>query len=350
MSEVIAFEPGSDIRSLSLQRSANLIYNEVVLNFPSRIHCSPIDCNRFNFGKPGGGGIGFAIDLPNQITIARSNRNSIKCNDMARGPIVEHYVKVIKALLSSDECFKIDLKISELMHQHFGLGSSVSIACGVVFGLNKLFDTPFTITDMRRIIADNFVEEFKGKVSRGLETGVGTSVVLKGGISVIANEIVEILNQSFPENYSVFLIDPHTTRPNADEPESQDMLARTFFLDNSYRYTKAYDILMDIVPALEVKDMRRFGEYIWNIQFSGTHLSMIQSYEQFGKKIYDVLFFLRHIGTDVCGLSSVGPAIYAICTRGKASKFKQDITNYDSTLTYWEVEPNNSGIKIVSLK
>ena len=260
--------------------------------------------------------------------------------------IVTHYVRLMEKVLQVEFRVELSLTLSDLMSQHFGLGSSVCVACAVMWGMNRLCGDPLTLEQLRLLIAHNFVEKCQGGLSRGLETGVGTSVVFRGGISVVADQIVEVFHRPFPDGYSVLIIDPATSRPEMDKPESEDMLERTFFLDGSYRYTKAYNILMDVIPALHSGDLRSFGAHVWDIQFSGTHLSMIQSYEGFGRKIYDVLGTLRASGAVICGISSVGPAIYCVCESADRANIEADLRRrYGSEMPIHRVGVNNTGIR-----
>jgi beta-ribofuranosylaminobenzene 5'-phosphate synthase len=347
MDHFTTFVPGENIDSLGLKREANRELSGISLMFPSRIHMTPIDCNRFGFGKPGGGGIGFAVDLPNQLNISISSEAKIESNSAKHRALVIHYFKLVQAVLKTELSFHFELNLHDMMTQHFGLGSSICVACATVFGLNKILGSPLSIEEIRSLVAYNFVEEYMGEVTRGLETGVGSSVILRGGISVVGNEIVEVFHRPFPEGYSILLIDPKTTRPNSEQPESEAMLRRTFFLDASYRYIKAYDVLMDIIPALHSGDIKKFGMYIWDIQFSGTHLSMIQTYENYGKKIYDILGFLKKNGADVCGLSSVGPLIYAICETSTKEVLFEELKIYREKIGIREINPNNNGIRTI---
>lgn len=347
MGQFTTFAPGENINTLGLARQVENQLSGISIQFPSRIHITPIDCNRFGFGKPGGGGIGFAVDLPNQLNISLSCETKVESNSVKHGLLVTHYIKLMQTILQTELSFHVDLNLHDMMTQHFGLGSSVCVACATIFGLNKIFGSPLLIEEIRSLVAYNFVEEYGGMLTRGLETGVGSSVVLRGGISVIADEIVEVFHRPFPESHSVLFVDPKTTRPKSDQPESEDMLERTFFLDESYRYIKAYNVFMDIIPALHRGDFKRFGEYVWDIQFSGTHLSMIQSYEEYGRKIYDMLGFLRRNGAEACGLSSVGPLIYAICEKGSKETLLAALESYDRDIEFREVDPNNSGIRMI---
>jgi len=348
MDNIVSFQPGAEINTLGLARDAKWAHSSIRIGFPSRIHGTPIDCNRFAFGRPGGGGLGFAIATGNILSAERSSALQIQSSNPVHLPVVAHYARVMQSVLGVQVNLAIEIQMAKLTRQHFGLGSSVCLACALVFAINKMCAEPLSVDEMRLLIAHNFVEEFRGRVTRGLETGVGTSVAFRGGISVVADGIVEVFHRDFPAGFDIVLVDPKTTRPNSDQPESEEMLRRTFFLDGSYRYTKAYDVLMNIIPALHNGDFETFGEYLWDIQFSGTHLSMIQSYENYGKKIYETLGCLRENGAVACGLSSVGPAIYAIVERHDTALLKTAITKR-LKVSCWQVEADNTGIFVEHL-
>lgn len=341
-------KPGSKFNKMGISKKSAVISKNISIKFPSRIHITPIDCNRFDFGMPGGGGIGFAIDLTNILSFSFANGLIVKSSNKKYENIIIHFVKLMECIFGTDLKFNIFLELAPIIRQHFGLGSSVCVACGITWGLNKLCGSPLSTEELRTLIAYNFVEEYNNGLTRGLETGVGTSVVFKGGISVVANNIIEILNRKFPNGYSVLLINPKTTRKQMDKPESEEMLNRTFFLDESYRYIKSYNILMDIIPAIYSEDLKKLGNYIWDIQFSGTHLSMIQSYSNYGRKIYDILGTLRGLGAIVCGISSVGPAIYCICKNDETVFFKDSLkSKYHKNISISEASPNNIGIQVI---
>ena len=87
------FDPGDRLVVPDDPRPATPVHDRAVVRFPGRIHMSPVDCNRFGFGRPGGGGIGFAVSLDNSIE-AR-----IALETTAEGPSGQHAVLLHWALL-----------------------------------------------------------------------------------------------------------------------------------------------------------------------------------------------------------------------------------------------------------
>lgn len=312
MSSMELFNPGENLILTCTPEKKQPKYRFTTVRFPGRIHVTPIDCNRFDFGKPGGGGMGFAIDMDNTLLIKVAQSDAVISQSVHK-PLLQHYVTLLKHIFMFDGYLEIECRVSDAMRQHSGLGSSISVATACAQGVNALFGYPLSKDQIRRIIADNFVEVCEEKLSRGLETGVGSFVVLEGGFAVIADDIVPLYHSDVMNGLPVILIYPASERPGADKPESMDMLNRTFLLDSSYRYTRAYRMIMDIVPALARRDFRAVGRVVWDYQFSGTHQSMIQSYYDGGIEIIKTMTILYKAGASIVGMSSVGPTIYAVC-------------------------------------
>jgi predicted sugar kinase len=312
MSRLALFDPGNNLILHLPPKKILPKYKSLSMKFPGRIHITPIDCNRFDFGKPGGGGMGFAVELDNELHIKICQKDEIISDDIHK-PLLNQYVALLRKLFVFDGGLEVKCQISSLMRQHSGLGSSVALAIACTQGINELFGAPLSGEDIRQLVADNFVEVSAGKLSRGLETGVGTYVILNGGFAIIADSVVPLYSTNVLNGLPVILVSPTIQRSETDKPESLDMLERSLLLDASYRYTRAYRIVMDIVPSLARRDLRAAGDVVWDFQFSGTHQSMIQAYHDGGIEIIQIMTLLRKAGGLIVGMSSVGPTLYAVC-------------------------------------
>lgn len=305
------FYPGQKIRLLGIHRRIEPSREGIALKFPSRIHVAPIDLNRLNFSKPGGGGIGFAVGLENSVQIALADEdNFVGAEKWALE--MAHIVSVMKKVFGYDRGFRIHMKISEHVKEHKGFGSTVMIITSCAQAINMLFADCLPTETLRRLVGYNFVEHCKTRLARGCETGVGTYVVLKGGIAVIADDLRPIYHSAFLPTYHVALINPCSNRPSHDEPENLELHIKVKKEDIFSRYQKAYVALMDLIPALARNDAKRIGDIFWRFQFTGTNLLMIQNYSDGGSEIYQIMAELRNSGVNIVGLSSLGPTIYAI--------------------------------------
>ena len=64
--ELQPFLPGNQMNTLDFEKKKyNLkpVKGKVVVTAPARIHLTVLDMNRFAPGKPGGGGVGFAVQV-----------------------------------------------------------------------------------------------------------------------------------------------------------------------------------------------------------------------------------------------------------------------------------------------
>jgi len=347
MEKIKTFGPGENLNCLGIKRSAYILQKKKrEVHFPSRIHISPLDCTRFSFSGPSAGGLGFSISLMGSIKYEHSASLLIKSSMPKYERLMKHYVLLFEKITTRKVNYTFSLDMPKIITEHFGLGSSVCVATGIMWALNDIFDCPLNPDQIRELIARNFVEVCGDKLSNGLETGVGTSVLIGGGFTVVTDQLYEVYKSDFPQGYKVILINPLVDRPDMDKPESQDMLKRTYCLDLSYKYIRVFNVFMDLIPYFEKQNLKEVGNLIWDMQFSGTHLSMIQSYSDFGSKIYRILCRLRYLNCEMCGISSVGPAIYCVCKEGKADHIHDELLKEFDKLYVIDVKPDNKGIYI----
>jgi len=311
MNDFDLFEPGTNLIMPIAARKAYPHQSSVNIKVPGRIHISPIDCNRFAFGNPGGGGLGFALTLDNTFSASLTTFDGLEALESHR-PLMAHWIALMKELLMYDGGITLTSHISPHMRQHSGLGSSITIAAACTQAINLMFGEPFSLQELRKIIAYNFVESCQGKLARGLETGVGSQVVLYGGFCIIGDKTACLYSTHLLDTLPVLLIFPNVKRPNMDQPESIDMLSRSLDLDASYRYVRAYRTIMDIAPAVEERNLSAIGQVVWDFQFSGTHQSMIQAYDDGGVRIIEIMTRIKKAGAKIIGMSSVGPTVYAV--------------------------------------
>jgi predicted sugar kinase len=280
--------------------------------FPSRIHISPIDCNKFAFSKPGGGGVGFGIISNNYLSLTVSNEFSYQGPEWYR-PTVRRAIAVAeKALNLNNNSFHVTLILSPEISSHCGLGSNAIIQSSILFAVNKLFNKPLHDEEIRFLVASNFAESDQGMCCPGLETGLASAILAYGGFNLIGDQIVHIWQHPIECAKEVYLAKLEIPRSEYSGSEDEDMLARSLKEDLNHRGIRSYNILMDLIPAISEGNLKKIGDAIWDIQFGGTHLSMIQSYGHKGAEIYDFICNARYSGIEVVGMSSVGPFFFLI--------------------------------------
>lgn len=284
--------------------------------FPSRIHIAPIDCNRFAYGQPGGGGIGFGILSKNELTLTSSESFHYEGPKLYR-PVARRAAAVAEKSFDLNNSFQVTLKLSPEVTPHSGFGSNAVIMSSILFAVNSLFDRPFADEEVRLLVAANFAESNKGMCCPGLGTGLASAIVAYGGFNLVGDRTHHIWQNPAQYLPDVYLAKPDVSRPEFSGSEDEVMLARSLREDADHRGIRSYSILMDLIPAIEEEDLDAIGDVIWRIQFGGTHLSMIQRYGHQGAEIYDFICNARTEGIEMVGMSSVGRAFFLISKNPK---------------------------------
>lgn len=139
-----------------------------VVEIPARVGFTVADMTTFGPAKPGGGGVGIALNLFSRtyVSVSMATHSPNEPNDAyrpytvthgKRTPILEHHVAVFRACLaaigSPMEVTSFCAKVShaDAFPAHCGLGSTSGAAFGVLVGLNKCFGEPFTLEELRRV-------------------------------------------------------------------------------------------------------------------------------------------------------------------------------------------------------
>lgn len=305
-----SFLPGEYLQTLDLDLADALrpVTGAVTVRAPSRIHLTVLDMNRFAPEHPGGGGIGFAIQLYCTAT-AECTPAGIEIS-YSRAPLLCHLV----ALLVKITGYTGGLRISAEDHTyaHIGLGSTSTILTVVAHAVNAVLGSPLTDEQIRLLLGHNYVEETaEGTIAFGFETGVGPAVSTYGGFAVMGNDLVLAYRHSFAEGYNVYIVIPESDISSAGDEEFDLLMNRARSLDYQDREVKAYMVLMDLIPALDQGDLKRVGDVIWEIEFRGSKRAEV---EHHSFELYNEMSRLRKAGFEFVGMSSVGPSI-ALITR-----------------------------------
>ncbi|MDG6256156.1 MAG: GHMP kinase [Methanomicrobiaceae archaeon] len=305
------FHPGECIKTLGFEDTYDLIPfpGTVTTTAPARIHLSVLDMNRFAPDRPGGGGIGFAI----QIYCTAE----VECTltgfeiDYAREPILRHFVEVFRQTVGYEGGFRIKARDHE--HQHVGLGSTSTVLVAVAQAMNAALGSPLTDLQLRLLIGNNYVEEtLDGRITPGFETGVGPAVATYGGMAVMGDELTLVSQRPFADGKNVVIGIPPSDISSAGEKEFDLLMNRARSLDYRDRELKAYLILMDLVPALERGDLETIGDIVWEIEFRGSKRAEV---EHHSFAIYHYMSKIRDAGFEFVGMSSVGPSIAVVTER-----------------------------------
>jgi beta-RFAP synthase len=334
------FRPGECIRTLGLEKNYSLVpySGTVTATAPGRIHLTVLDMNRFAPNRPGGGGVGFALQIYCSAKVeCTSSGLDI---DYSREPIIRHFAEVFKKTVRYDGGFKI--VVSDHEKKHVGLGSTGSVLLALGHAMNAALGSPLTSEQIRLLLGHNYVEETEdGRVTNGFETGVGPAAATYGGMAITGDELALVYRHSFAEGMNVFVTIPPTVVSSAGRAEFDLLMNRARNLDYQDRELKAYLLLMDLIPALERGDLKKIGEIIWEIEFRGSKRAEV---EHHGFEIYRNMSFLRERGLQFVGMSSVGPSIAIVTNRSR-----EDVARLIEPLGLKiaiETKVDNEGLKI----
>lgn len=336
--EIMVFEPTENMKLIKYElNNIKLLGKKVHCIYPNRIHITPIDCNRFNYGEPGGGGIGFAIKSENSISIELSSVMKYSGPKDIQ-PIVTRSLYLVSTLLELEQEFSIKINLSPEVLPHIGLGSNACLMTAICASINTLYNSPLSNRNLMEIIGSNFAECYHGKCVLGLDTGVGPATTLLGGFCLVSMDSLVVWQHKFDFIPKVFIVNQAVKRPHFEGSEDDIMLKRSLYEDIKSRGIKSYEILMDLLPAISRHNLKRMGDIIWNIQFSGTHLSMIQRYDNSGENIYSLLCKSKANNIEIIGLSSVGPSVF-ICS-SKPAQVVHFLQSEDLPFLETEVQSN----------
>ncbi|MBN1431776.1 MAG: GHMP kinase [Methanomicrobiaceae archaeon] len=338
--EFSPFNIGENIETLGIKSEKEPLPEEGIFTAtaPARIHLSVLDMNRFAPNRPGGGGIGFAIQLYTTASAACTDRDVLI--DYDREPVIRHFVEVFKKVTGYTGGFAISIKDHE--KKHVGLGSTGSVLLAVGHAMNAATGLPLNQDQIRLLIGNNYVEETcEGQIIHGFETGVGPAAATYGGMAVLGDELNLVCHHAFAADKNVYVIIPPTEAKASGEDEFNILMNRARNLDYRDRELKAYLVLMDLIPALIRDDLATLGEVITEIDFRGSKRAEV---EHNSFEIYHHMSRLRDSGLEFVGMSSVGPSIAVIT--GKTESEMKGIADRLGLEVAIATKIDNEGLKI----
>ena len=298
------------------RRPASAVGTVCEVEIPSRLHASVLDMNRFDVGRPGGGGIGFAVALfcrarveviPNRHVQAGGNRPAIAL----------HFGRLFQAVTGAP--VGLDIEVADHRHRHMGLGSSIGTLTAVAVGLNEVLGRPFSLRDLRKLIAYNYCEEVPGERARlvaGFETNVGAMAGIHGGMILASDGCELVFRVPLPEETRALLLLPHTGPDvTSGSREATALLTGARALDRRDAHRKAYRVLMDLLPAMARGDLEAVGDVILALAEMGSKRAECELHGTRGQEVYRLIRELRAQGAEVASMSSVGPAVFALSRR-----------------------------------
>ena len=292
-----------------------LDHRRVIIETPSRIHVGLIDMH----GGSGrvDGGIGITLEDPGILLEAQTaDAITVKGgSDTTQERVRKTAENVLSAIHAGSG---VDLTIRSLYPAHVGLGSGSQLALATAQAICELYGRNVPIQDLARI------------TGRGGTSGIGTAAFLHGGFIVdgghrfgdgceksdfrpsAASAGIRcppvIMRHEFPKDWKILLAIPHLP-PGANGPAESDIFRNHCPLPLDEVRMYCHEVLMRLLPGIAERDLDLFGSSINALQdigFKKVELSLRPP------EVAGLLDTMRAAGAAGAGMSSFGPALYAV--------------------------------------
>ncbi|MBC8230819.1 beta-ribofuranosylaminobenzene 5'-phosphate synthase [bacterium] len=295
---------------------------KVIVTTPSRLHFALIDLNG-SLGRVDGG-IGLSLASPCFQIIATPSTN-VQIVGSKSKPFLSRAEEIINILKSKYNFNGIRIEIAQSIPAHTGLGSGTQLSLGIASAICALYDINLNI------------EEIALLVGRGGTSGIGVAAFHHGGFivdgghrfpaqkssflpsSASANVAPPpvLFRQDFPD-WPVLIVIPKGQPPapfvkgdckHISGAEEVRLFTTLCPMPHTTAQQLSHLVLMKLLPALVENDLISFGEAINCIQEIGWKKIEVEAQ---GPVIQNTMDFLRNNGAVGVGLSSWGPALYAL--------------------------------------
>jgi beta-ribofuranosylaminobenzene 5'-phosphate synthase len=304
---------------------------------PSRIHMTLIDMN----GQLGrvDGGIGITLEDPYiLITAKRADTVTVRGD-----PELNERMKRACEIICPGCGIEINIKKS--YWNHIGLGSGTQAALAAGMAVSELYDLKLS------------PREIAEKVGRGGTSGIGIASFERGGFILDGGHRMEAKNAFLPSSFSkgvppapilcqrnfpdwdIVLAIPPTK--GAHDLYEKDMFANICPIPLNEVEKLCHVILMQMLPAIAEEDMDTFGKAVNAIQEIGFKRREIDL-QPTARGLIEALLAGGAAGA---GLSSFGPAVYAITDQ--PAKVEAAAKSYDKDCYVIRTKARNVGAEIV---
>lgn len=292
---------------------------KVIVTAPSRIHLGLIDMN----GASGrvDGGVGITLKEPGiLLEVKRGDGIEIHGGDDDCRHTVRRAAEMMHEAMCIPACAEITLR--RTYPRHVGLGSGTQLALATASAIAELHGQNVPAGRLARI------------VGRGGTSGIGTAAFEHGGFIVDGGHTFGThgektdfspssasqglspapvtVQHPFPEDWRILLAIPDLP-PGASATKEVDIFRTHCPVPLEEVRALSHEILMRMFPALVERDLDAFGTAINHLQdlgFKRVELSLQPP------AVHDLLDVMRNAGAAGAGMSSFGPALYAVGDTG----------------------------------
>jgi beta-ribofuranosylaminobenzene 5'-phosphate synthase len=291
----------------------------VIVETPSRIHISLIDLH----GGSGrvDGGIGIALGDPRILLEARQSPElDVKGCDSTTAERIRQTAGVVLQGIRAGGSASITVRTT--YPSHIGLGSGSQLALATARALCELYGRPLTTNGIALL------------AGRGGTSGIGTAAFEHGGFIIDGGHRFGpggdktgfapssasagvppppvIVHHEFPADWRIVLAIPDLPA-GASGGKEADIFKKYCPVPLWEVQALCHEVLMRMLPALAERDLDRFGASINAIQDLG--FKKVEHRLQ-PPEVAVLLDAMRGAGAAGAGMSSFGPALYAVCDTG----------------------------------
>lgn len=305
---------------------------------PARIHINSVDLSG-SLGKYGFG-LGFAVNDPSfEVSFTKASRFSTSGPDNERAK--EFLLQISQNIGGSGG---IDLKIEKHIPRHVGLGSGTQLAltCGLAWAIANNLEIE--------------IERIAKFTHRSFFSGIGLAAFTQGGFVVDEGYEIEnlidkepvgcLLRYPMDSGYKIVLVVPSTTirpLPHLKEPSEMKRVSTTL-IEQSRMI--AHEVLIQMLPALTKGDFPLLCKSISKVNTLGYKQKEIDHY---GTLVSDLIESFVSAGAECAGMSSGGPAVYALVRNdsvaGRVHEIALNFLNKNNGGKVWLTTFNNTGAR-----
>jgi beta-ribofuranosylaminobenzene 5'-phosphate synthase len=290
----------------------------VIIQTPSRLHLTLTDLT----GSSGrvDGGVGISLEEPNILLEAE------KSEDLrVEGENGDRAFAAARAVREHLGVGGAHLVIKSGYRMHVGLGGGTQLGIAAARALCELYDRSMSVREIARVI------------SRGGTSGIGTAAFESGGFLIDGGHSFGpgkdkmsfspssascgvrpapvIARHDFPRDWRIILALPNT-EAGAHGAREVDIFRQYCPLPASEVHELCYQILVRMMPSVVEGNLDDFGDAVNRIQEIGFKRIEVMLQHPV---VHGLMAAMREAGAACSGLSSFGPAVYAITDTGERS-------------------------------
>jgi beta-ribofuranosylaminobenzene 5'-phosphate synthase len=289
----------------------------VVIQTPSRLHLTLTDLT----GSSGrvDGGVGVSLDEPNILLEAE------RCEDLqAVGENADRALAAARAVQEHLNLGGARFSIRSGYRMHVGLGGGTQIGIAAGKALCELYHQPLSVREIARII------------HRGGTSGIGTAAFETGGFLIDGGHSYGpgkdkmsfspsaacggvrpasvTMRHDFPRDWKIILALPEVDA-GAHGKREVDIFREYCPLPVAEVHELCYQILVRMVPSIVEESLDDFAAAVNRVQEIGFKKIEVMLQHPV---VHRLMAEMREAGAACAGLSSFGPAVYAITdTQGR---------------------------------